>query len=79
MLAFGCWLNLLGVPAPLISDSETLIGVFVLEFLIIHGFVFFVFVRASHGTGKLKWFARGFVACLIAMYGLIAWSSAGGV
>ena len=81
LLAAACWLTLAGVSVPLLADQEGVMEVFTLEFLLIHGFVFFAFAAgfAHERAGRARVFGVVALVALTTMYGVIAWHSAGGV
>ncbi|MDP9143954.1 MAG: hypothetical protein M3N43_04545, partial [Actinomycetota bacterium] len=62
-------------------SSDALIALIPLEFLLIHGFPFLVFLALLiRGTeGKVRWFWIGVMLLLILMYGALAWQEAGGI
>ncbi|MBI4500962.1 MAG: hypothetical protein HY700_07355 [Gemmatimonadetes bacterium] len=75
-LAWSCWRELHGLPV-FGWSRETLIDLVSLEFLLIHGFPFFV-IAASFARLPDKWPRRAGmvgIALLLALYSLFAWGA----
>lgn len=80
IIAVGAWLDLAGVSLPVLANGEVVMEIFTLEFLLIHGFVFFVVAAgfAHERVGRARAFGILGLAVLTALYGTVAWFSAGG-
>lgn len=80
-LAAGYWSTLAGADLTLLGGAETMQGLVVIEFLIIHGFPFFVvgasFVHATRATARvIAWVS---VVGLGIFYAVFAWVFSDGV
>jgi hypothetical protein len=80
VLVVAYWTTLLGRPSPWLGREDTLEHILTVEFLVIHGFPFFVIAGSFAGftRGAARAVAAGFLATLAIPYGFLAWKLGGG-
>jgi len=80
LVAAAYWAALAGATLPAIGTPETLAAMLSVEFLVIHGFPFFVLLGALllHSRGVWRTALALWLGPLIAGYGVLAWHFGGG-
>ena len=81
VLALAAWLALADLSVPVLADRVLVMEIFTLEFLLIHGFVFFAFAAgfAHERVGRGRALGIAALVMLTGVYGVVAWFTAGGI